>query len=53
MNIYLTRNIEGIAGRSDHRRTQDDAKAVRTLGLFAGILALVAVGAGLYGAGLL
>ncbi len=24
MNAYLTRNIEGIAGRSDHRRAVED-----------------------------
>ncbi len=30
MNAYLTRNIEGIAGRSDHRREQEEAQWAET-----------------------
>ncbi len=44
MNAFLTRNIEGIAGRSDHRRAVEDETWAETKWLI-GAFSVLALGA--------
>ncbi len=52
MNAFLTRHIEGIAGRSDHRIEREDDERAENMALY-GLIAFVILGAVLKVTGLL